>query len=70
MHEMITDYMLAGAREYYAWYRAYVETGFTEEQAMAILLKPSIVVNASGGPEVAEFFTKATALFNRDLAEP
>ena len=51
------------ARDYYEWYLAYVEAGFTEAQAMAILTRPAVnyTVNSSYPPELYEFWERQNA---------
>lgn len=59
------------ATDGYAWFMAYQEAGFTEEQAMRLLVAVSgrSMAAAPPPPEFSEFMAKMSALLNRDLAD-
>ena len=57
------------ARDYFEWFLAYQEAGFTEEQAFALMCKPTVSVSSQLPPEAMEFWERNTALATRILTE-
>ena len=68
---MSPDEKRADAEDSYAWLQAYLQAGFTEEQAMRILTRPWVTINSSPQypPELHEFWDRQTALATKLLTE-
>lgn len=62
--------IVAGAENYFAWYRAYQDAGFTEEQAFHLCCRPLVVFNNNmeSSPETSQVMSKLAMLFDRQLA--
>ena len=65
------DEKRADAQDSYEWLQAYLEAGFTEDQAMRILTRPWVTIQqqANYPPELHEFWDRQTALATKLLTE-
>lgn len=56
--------IVAGAENYYAWYRAYQNVGFSEPQAFALCCRPLVVLNNNMpiSPEMSQAMSKMSML--------
>lgn len=63
--------IVAGAENYYAWYRAYQDAGFTAEESFQLLCRPLVVLNNNmeSSPDMNQVMSKMAMLFDRQLAE-
>lgn len=62
----------AWAEDAFAWFAAYLKVGFTDEQALRIVVASvgrTVVTTTAIPPEFSEMATKMNALLNNDLAE-
>ena len=71
MQQQSNEEIVAGAENYYAWYRAYQDAGFSEQQAFMLVCRPMVVLNNNmdSSPEMSQAMSKMSMLFDRSLAE-
>jgi uncharacterized protein (DUF2384 family) len=65
----IPEDVSAGAKLMRQWYLAYIEAGFSEEEAIAFLCRPSVSVQSQWPPEMMEALERQSALASKMLAE-
>ena len=65
----MTEDLVAIAQTYYDQYLAFLEVGFTEEQATLLLSRPQVTVTPGFPPELHEFWERQNALALKVMKE-